>query len=175
MFKKIIKIDCDGVLRDILPSMCMVYNDHYDDNLTPEDITDFDIDKIFTKCPNPYEFFFKEHVNFLYSNSPKCKKSKEAMDLLHEKGYYIIIVSSQPSFENKYYTLNWLKDNDIYYDSICFTKEKQLITGDIVVDDYGKNLSKCNELEKILIDAPHNKNEMLYKRYGNLFEYVNTL
>ena len=97
------------------------------------------------------------------------------MDLLHEKGYHISIVSTQPSFENQYYTLQWLKDNEIYYDSICFTNEKGIILGHIVVDDYPTNLLKCHELEKILIDAPYNKSEKRFKRYNNLFEYVETL
>ena len=175
MFKKIIKIDCDGVLRDMLPSMCMLYNDYYEDELIPEEITDFDVNKIFTKCPNPAEFFFNEHADYVYLNSPKCEKAKEAMDLLHEKGYHIIIVSTQPSFENQYYTLQWLKDNEIYYDSICFTKEKGIIMGHIVVDDYPVNLIKCHELEKIMIDAPYNKNEKRFKRYNNLYEYVESL
>ena len=102
---KIIKIDCDGVLRDMLPAMCDLYNDHYDENLSTEDITDFDVNKIFTKCSNPESFFFEEHSPYIYLNSPKCEKAKEAMDLLHEKDYHIIIVSTQPSFENQYYTL----------------------------------------------------------------------
>jgi 5'(3')-deoxyribonucleotidase len=175
MFKKIIKIDCDGVLRDMLPSMCMLYNDYYEDELTPDDVTSFDVNKVFTKCPNPAEFFFKEHGDYIYLNSPKCEKAKEAMDLLHEKDYHIIIVSTQPSFENQYYTLQWLKDNEIYYDSICFTNEKGIILGHIVVDDYPANLIKCHELNKILIDAPYNKNEKRFKRYNNLLEYVETL
>ena len=29
MKSKIIKIDCDGVLRDLLTQMCHVYNEHY--------------------------------------------------------------------------------------------------------------------------------------------------
>ena len=175
MYNKIVKIDCDGVLRDMLPSMCTLYNDYYEDELTPDDIIDFDVDKVFTKCPNPYDFFFKKHADFIYLNSPVCKKAKEAMDLLHEKGYHIIIVSTQPSFENQYYTLQWLKENDIYYDSICFTKEKGIVLGDIVIDDYPANLFKCNELEKILIDAPYNKDEKRFKRFNTLFEYVETL
>lgn len=175
MFMKKIKIDCDGVLRNIVPSMCMLYNDYYNENLTPDDVTDFDVNKIFTKCPNPYDFFFIEHVDFIYLNSPMFEKAKEAMDLLHKKGYHIIIVSTQPTFEKQYYTLQWLKEHDIYYDSICFTKEKQLIDGHIVVDDYDMNLLKCNEGEKILIDAPYNKNENRFKRYNNLFEYVDFL
>ena len=175
MFRKIIKIDCDGVLRNMLPLMCMLYNDYYEDELTPEDITNFDVKKVFTKCPNPEEFFFKKHAEILYLNSPKCEKVKEAMDLLHEKGYHIVIVSNQPSFENQYYTLQWLKNYNIYYDSICFTKEKGIILGRIVIDDYPVNLFKCHELEKILIDAPYNKNEKRFKRFNNLYEYAETL
>ena len=78
MFVKKIKIDCDGVLRDIVPSMCTLYNDYYNENLTPDDVTDFDVNKIFIKCPNAYDFFFKEHVNFIYLNSPMFEKAKEA-------------------------------------------------------------------------------------------------
>ena len=36
MFKKIIKIDCDGVLRNMLPLMCDLYNDYYDDNFVDD-------------------------------------------------------------------------------------------------------------------------------------------
>ena len=61
MVEKIIKIDCDGILRDMLPLMCQVYNDYYNENLTPDDIKYFDVNKVFTKCQNAYDFFFKEH------------------------------------------------------------------------------------------------------------------
>ena len=115
MFNKIIKIDCDGVLRDMLPAMCCIYTDYFD-CLNPDDITDYDINKIFTKCKDPYKFFFDTHAKHIYLNSQKCEKAKEAMDLLHEKGYHIIIVSNQPTFENQLYTLQWLKDNEIH----CF-------------------------------------------------------
>jgi 5'(3')-deoxyribonucleotidase len=175
MVEKIIKIDCDGILRDMLPLMCQVYNDYYNENLTPDDIKYFDVNKVFTKCQNAYDFFFKEHSKFIYLNSPKCEKAKEAMDLLHEKGYHIIIVSTQQTIDRQFYTLQWLKDNDIYYDSICFTTEKQIISGNIVVDDYENNLLKCHEKKKILIDAPYNKEEQRFKRYNNLYEYVKSL
>ena len=172
---KIIKIDCDGVLRDMLPAMCDLYNDYYEENLTTEDITDFDVNKIFTKCSNPESFFFEEHSSYIYLNSPKCEKAKEAMDLLHEKGYHIVIVSHQPSLKRRFNTLQWLDENEIYYDSICFTHEKQMVSGDIIVDDYANNLTQCQESEKILIDAPYNRSETRFKRFNNLYEYVETL
>lgn len=172
---KTIKIDCDGVLRDMLTTMCELYNHFFKDNLTPDDVTNFNVNKVFTKCPNPEEFFFKEYSSYVYLNSPVCEKAKEAMDLIHEKGYHIIIVSTQPTYDRQLYTLQWLRNNHIYYDSICFTNEKQIVSGDIVVDDYEKNLSNCHELEKILIDAPYNREITIYKKFKNLYEYAETL
>jgi 5'(3')-deoxyribonucleotidase len=101
--------------------------------------------------------------------------AKEAMDLLHKKGYHIAIVSTQPSFENQYYTLQWLKENDIYYDTICFTNEKQIVSGHIAVDDYVNNLLNCHEKERILIDTPYNRYEKRFKRYKSLYEFVESL
>lgn len=172
---KIIKIDCDGVLRNMLPAMCSIYNDYYDTDLRPKDVTDFDISKIFNKCSEPEDFFFRKHITYIYLNARVCKKAKEAMDMLHEKGYHIAIVSDQPTFDRQYYTLEWLRLNNIYYDSICFTKDKGILSGDIVVDDYVGNLIKCNESEKILIDAPYNRYENRFKKFSSLFEYADSL
>lgn len=173
--QKIIKIDVDGVLRNLLPKMCELYNDYYHDNIVPKDIKEFDLSKTFTKCDNPIEWFFQKHVDYIYMNSNTCFKAKEAMDILHKKGYYIIIVSNQPTFVQKKLTIEWLKNNEIYYDSICFTEKKELIVGDIVVDDNIDNLTICYDSKKILIDAPYNINFNEYKRFNNLFEFAETL
>ena len=78
-------------------------------------------------------------------------------------------------YRNNYNTLEWLRLNNIYYDTICFTKDKGIISGDIVVDDYVGNLIKCNESEKILIDAPYNRDENRFKKFSSLFEYADSL
>lgn len=178
--KKIIKIDCDGVLRDLLPQMCKVYNEHFNERIEPENVLEYDLTNTFHKCievdgMSPNKWFFDEHIYDIYINSSICYKAKEALDLLHEKGYYIIIVSNQPENFHQSATLLWLQMNDFYYDSICFIKEKHLILGDIIVDDNIDNLEMCHECEKILIDAPYNKNTSKYIRYNNLFAYVSEL
>ena len=173
--QKIIKIDVDGVLRNLLPKMCEIYNDYYNECITPNDILDFDLKSTFKKCNNPVDWFFKSNGSYIYLNSKKCFKAKEAIDLLHNKGYYIIIVSNQPTHKQIENTLEWLKENEIYYDSICFTEKKHLILGDIIVDDNIDNLNICHECEKILIDAPYNRVEGNYKRFNNLFDFVKTL
>lgn len=173
--QKIIKVDVDGVLRNLLPKMCELYNDYYNENVTPEDIKNFDLKDSFNKCEDPIEWFFQKNGSYVYLNSTLFFNAKEAMDILHKKGYYIIIVSNQPTHKQIENTLEWLKENEIYYDSICFTEKKHLILGDIIVDDNIDNLNNCHECEKILIDAPYNRIEGNYKRFNNLFEFVETL
>ena len=91
------------------------------------------------------------------------------------KGYYIIIVTNQVSLINKTDTLLWLEDNGIYYDSIIFTDKKNLISGDIIVDDNIDNLIMCNNERKICIKAPYNKEGDGYEYYNSLYDFVQTL
>ena len=175
--KPVIKIDCDGVLRDLLPKMIEVYNNAFHTNLTEEDIKYFDVSKVFTKCMEvgnipAHIWLFQKNGYELFMKSPVLKGAKEAMDLLHEKGYYIVIVTYQHSLDNKVDTLLWLDKHNIYYDSICFTNQKQIINGEIVVDDNIDYLNQCNESLKVCIKAPYNINNNTYKKYNSLYEYA---
>ena len=180
MEKKIIKIDCDGVLRDLLYKMCEVYNRRYGTNLQPHEVTDFDVGKIFTKCEEvdnipANTWLFKNNGNELFFNSPMMDGAKEAMDMLHELGYYIVIVTHQQTLDNKIDTLNWLAKYGIYYYSICFTNQKQIIKGHIHVDDHLYYLNQTEEREKICITAPHNESDKSFKRFNSLLEFVKSL
>lgn len=177
---KVIKIDCDGVLRDILPMMCELYNGYFKCNIQPENVLEYDLNKTFTKCletdgMTPHNWFFNDLGRIINRSSKICINAKEAMDLLHDKGYYIIIVSYQKSYQNQNDTLDWLLCNGIYYDSICFTNKKDLIIGDIVVDDNIEFLDICSEPIKICINAPYNTNKHSYKCYDTLYDFVKTL
>lgn len=80
---------------------------------------------------------------------------------------------NKKSYLNKHDTLVWLDNHNIYYDSICFTDRKDLIHGDIIIDDNPDFLDMCNDdEEKILINAPYNKNNNKYKRVNLLYDYA---
>lgn len=60
---------------------------------------------------------------------PASKNASEFTHLLHKKGYKVIILTARPYKE--YYTiypdtLNFLKNNEIYFDAIVWDKEKHL-------------------------------------------------
>ena len=54
----IFKIDVDGVLRDIITPMCELYNEKFDENIKPEDISEYDVSTTFKKCEDIKNFFF---------------------------------------------------------------------------------------------------------------------
>lgn len=45
----IIKIDVDGVIRNINETLCRLYNDLFNENLTPDDMFDYDVEKVFNR------------------------------------------------------------------------------------------------------------------------------
>ena len=45
----IIKIDVDGVIRNINKTLCRLYNDLFNENLMSENILDYDVDKTFKR------------------------------------------------------------------------------------------------------------------------------
>ena len=99
-YKKIIKIDVDGVLRDMLPKMCECYNAYFRDNISPNDIKSYDTNVTFHKCKeilgrDASDWLFQDNGYEIYNSSPMCYKAKEAMDILHNLGYYIVIVTNQ--------------------------------------------------------------------------------
>lgn len=182
MNKKVIKIDVDGVLRDMLSAMCGIYNAVYNDNIQPCDVKDYDVDVSFPKCKekdgiSAKYFFFNEYGYEVYNCADVLPKAKEAMDILHNLGYYIVIVSHQESYLNRHDTLLWLDSKNIYYDSICFTKDKSIIKGDIMVDDCVENLKQCdnNEEELICITASYNENDNFFKKVPSLYHYARFL
>lgn len=179
--EKIIKIDIDGVLRNILPFMCYLYNSHFNCEIKAENVIEYDLEKTFIKCReienmSAYEWFFIKYGSLVNKYSAIIDDTLNAIDLLKEKGYYIIIVSYQKTIKQKRDTLEWLDTRNVYYDSICFTNKKGLIQGDIIVDDNPEFLDKCSYKErKILIDAPYNRTYNCYERFNSLYEFVKTL
>lgn len=162
----IFKIDIDCVIRDILTPICDHYNKDvgldYNKKVSVDDIFDYDLDKVFPEIREYMEesakaYFFDDWCD-VFDHAKLYPKAKEALDLLHEKGHRIILVTNQFGHYNKVYTMGWLNDNHIYYDDICFTADKWLVKGDILIDDNPAYLSDEREdALTIKIIQPYNK------------------
>lgn len=154
-------IDCDEVLRSLLDGMVALYNENFNDNFKREDIKDFNVEVSFPKIKEvtgmtAAEWFFQKHGNELFAKSPALPGIKRAIKTLKKYGQ-VIIVTYQKSYQNKLDTLNWLADNGIEADGICFLKNKTLLSLDYLVDDNWWNFLGANAETGILITAPYNE------------------
>ena len=159
----IIKVDIDGVLRNMNAMLVHLYNQKFKTNLTVEDIIDYDVSKSFPLFEietqfTATEYFFKVRSTDTLFMSKPYEGVREAMQKLKDNGHKIVIATWQFSLKNKQCTLEWLKEYQIPYDDICFTKDKWMIQGDIIIDDNPEFI--LNEKEtayKYLVDQPYNQ------------------
>ena len=159
----IIKIDVDGVIRNMFDNMCEVYCNWFGDYLTVNDIFDYDVDKVFPKVRlnlgiSAAEFFFRMHTKEVFLLSKPYYGVKEAIERLMMHGHKVVIATWQYTFENKINTLHFFEVNDIPYDDICFTKDKWMIKADWIIDDTPEFIIDERETaHKIMINMPYNK------------------
>ena len=167
-----VKLDVDGVIRDIVTPMCELFNDQFGTNIKPEDIDVYDVDEFFGKyheldpqkdgASTYSEYFFKKWACVVFYNWAECYKGvKEAIDRLHDTGLFrIIIVTKQYGTFNKKLCLDFLNKESLYYDNICFVDDKTLINGDIIIDDNPEFLNKEDlTITRICVDKPYNKKD----------------
>lgn len=178
----IIKIDVDGVIRNINETMCKMYNDLFDENLTVEDMFDYDVEKVFNKVKEKLgitavDYFFDRSARSIFLNSNPYDGVREAIQKLRNAGHKVVVVTWQFSLQNKYYTLLFFKKNKIPYDDICFTRDKWMIQGDWLIDDNPEFIEdKRDKSKKILINMPYNKKVIPFlQRANNLQEAVDII
>ena len=137
----IVKIDMDGVIRDILTPMCDIYNHLCKENVQPKDINVYNVNEFFVKMWDeflfkPSDHFFNYMANDVFLNKAKPYEGvREAILRLQEVGFKVVIVTWQETLKNKLLALEFLDRYNIPYDDICFTRDKYMIGGDVLIDD----------------------------------------
>lgn len=166
MEKKLtIAIDVDGVLRDNLGEMVNIYNKEFNDTKKVEDITEFKTEisfpRIFEESGiTSSQWFFQDHSKELFVDAKPFANAANDIKRLQKYGK-VIIVTYQKSYLNKHQTLEWLENNGIEPDGVCFLRDKTQLHADIFIDDNPYNFIGCNCKYGFLVTAPYNKNENL--------------
>lgn len=191
IIKKIytIKLDVDGVIRDIVTPMCNVFKEVFGTEIKPEDVNEYDVDKFFGKyhkldpktdhVSNYVDFFFKDWASTVFYNFAETYNGvRDAVDKLHCcDSFRVLIVTKQYGILNKKRCLDFLFRENIYYDDICFVDDKTIINADIIIDDNPEFLNAEDDtVTRICIDRPYNrKNCNCDYRVKNLAEAVDKL
>jgi 5'(3')-deoxyribonucleotidase len=154
-------IDCDEVLRSLLNGMVSLYNEKFGENMTRDEVRDFNVEVSFPKITEmtgktSAEWFFQEHGQELFLKSPALPGINQAIQKLRKYGQ-VIIITYQKTYQNKLDTLNWLINNKVEVDGLCFLKNKTLLHVDYLLDDNWWNFLGSNADTGVLITAPYNE------------------
>ncbi|MBP5457216.1 MAG: hypothetical protein J6Y37_12020 [Paludibacteraceae bacterium] len=178
----VVKIDVDGVLRDIITRMCIIYNDAFGETIFPWEVDEYDINKVFTEITyatggmSAVDFFFREKAEDVFVNSDAFPDAAESLDRLRSAGHKVVIVTWQFTTDNKEYTLKFLDKCGLHYDDICFTRDKWMVYGDYLIDDNPEFvLDGRDKSVKILVSRPYNNGVKGVKKVSTLSEAVDAI
>jgi len=151
MKQKIILLDMDDVLCDLVKPWLKKLSTQFKINVIKADIISWDIGAIvstkFPKIKKEQVYDCLREVGF-FEQLPIMPNARETIEKIQELGWRIVIVTSLPTIEHNsgqvvQEKLTWLdkhlrgliKDRDV-----IFTYQKNLIAGDVLIDDAPHNL-----------------------------------
>lgn len=149
--EKVILVDVDGVLRDLMRKCCEIYKRDFDpgSRVTPEDILTFDIKPYFPRLENADLTFFSEYADEAFPEAePYELEISDYMAMINEMGE-VVIATNQFKGNGKY-TLEWLDNYRVPYRGIFISPNKTLLKADFAIDD---KISTLEAYRKAKIDA----------------------
>ena len=155
----IIYVDLDGTIVDIIQNWLSDYNFDYDDNLTEEDIIEYGLDPFVKEECGMKIYDYLANEGFF----TKAKPELDAIELigkLNERGHDIFFATKTPlnSRTAFYEKCQWvdLHVPIIGKEKVISIRQKGLLKGDCLIEDYEENLRIFEGL-RILIDRPWNR------------------
>jgi len=149
-------IDVDGVLRDFITSLMMVYLREYPEHDVSL-ITSRKLHENFPIGEKVYEFMDETFAWEILTEAPPFPGAIEALQKWHQK-FNIVIATNQPPL-GKAPTLVWLGTHHVPSDEIHITADKHLLPGVAILDDFVDNLDKFASTGRLAVcmDRPWNK------------------
>lgn len=172
-----IMIDIDGVLNTLDTTVIEVYNEDSGDSLSPQDITEYHIEK-FVKPEyreNFKNYFLDKRVWQRINVIGGCQ---DAIKKLWDEGYNIIFVT-KTECENLVKKRNWLNRTFPFIGAnnmrkILFSApNKQLIRADIAIDDSLDNLLGDRTYYSICYDKPYNQTNKPIPMFTRVYSWQN--
>ncbi len=153
-----ILVDMDDTIEQLLKAWLDAVNKKYGRSVAYDDIREWDISL-------PYPGLTKEQVYGtalepgFWKNVEPMPGAPEALKKLMDDGHEVLIVTATPymSVPEKMEDLLFKWFPFLSWDQVIITFRKQLIKGDVLIDDGVHNL-EGGDYKKILMTAPHNRN-----------------
>ena len=156
MKKLRILVDLDDVLNNLLECWVKLLNGRYNLNARAQDSKIWNVQGIYPTLTEEevYRPIYEEEVWKMLSPRPG---SVETLKKMIDHGHDVIIVTASV-YQTLHLKMDWLFAifPFLSWENVIITRRKQLIRGDVLIDDGYHNL-EGGEYFKILIDAPYNQ------------------
>lgn len=163
--------DVDGVVADLLSEWVRRYNAKYDDDLSPEDVTQWEMHKnVKPECGTSVYNFLR--MPNLYSSVEPIPGALEGVQELRRRGHRVVYVTASVvgSLDQK---ARWLKAHGFLenMEDLVMAKDKNLVRGQVLIDDGAHNIETFPGFG-LLYEAPHNAEFVWPFRAANWTEVV---
>ena len=152
-----ILIDMDDTIECLLEEWVAALNREHGTNVDPQSITDWDMHKAFPKLTK-HQVYEPIHDYFFWERVEPKPNAVEYVKKLIDDGFevYICTATDYRNVEPKYVFIIERYFPFITWDHVIVAYKKQMIHGDIMIDDAPHNCIG-GDYYGILMDAPHNK------------------
>lgn len=155
--KLTILIDMDDTIENLLECWVSELNKAYGTDVKYDEVFVWDMTKVFPSLTKP-EIYAPLHNPDFWSKVQPLPGSVEYVKRLIDDGHNVYIVTTSHYTDIKSKMENVLEKHFpfISWKNVIITSNKQLVNGDILIDDGVHNLEGGKYI-KILMDAPHNR------------------
>ena len=150
-------VDMDDTIESLLSAWVERLNRSFGTDVKPDEVSEWDISKSFPTLTKEQVYSPLLCDDFWYSVMP-IDGASDALQQLIADGHRVLIVTT-----SAYQTLRTKMDVVLFgyfpfltWNDVIITSHKQLVKGDVLVDDGVHNL-EGGDYMKVLMDAPHNR------------------
>ncbi len=153
----IILIDMDDTMEQLLKAWIRGVNERYGHTVRYEDVTSWDVSAAFDGLTREQVYSIPDEPGFWGTVEP-IEGAADAIRHFIDDGHDVYIVTATPyiSVPEKMDDLLFRWFPFISWDQVIITRKKQLIRGDVLIDDGVHNL-EGGDYVKVLMTAPHNR------------------
>lgn len=155
----VICVDMDDTIENLCEAWVDYLNRRYGTSVKNSDLREWDVSTAFPTLSRD-EIYGALSENALWDSVKPKKDAQRYLKRLIDDGYsvYICTNTSYHIAKYKFEAVLFKYFPYIERNHIIITANKDLVACDFLVDDYEYNLMGKNAKNKILFDAPHNRN-----------------
>lgn len=170
MDKFVVALDVDDVCLELMENWLKFYNHDFNDFLTSNDITAWDIGKFVKPNARKYIYRYIEEPEVFLTAHP-VEGALQGVKILKSAGFRVVYVTANNPEKAKE---TWLMDNGFMEDRSDFYQayDKSLIHADFLLDDKYDNVVSFKYGVGCLFSRPTNQHYLHHNRVNSWPEFI---